>query len=200
MANINLISTRRAERVRLTKVARGLVVALIAGGVLSAGSVAFMLTRQVVAAQRLAAADVRLAELRPVLREIEDAEAERAALQPKLVTLLTAQQQTRHWFGIMQGLKQVVPSQTWLTSVAVEGAGSDSSSLRVNGVTVNQARVGETMFRLAQQPNFYSHVDLRYTRTAQGDRGENVEFELSAQLVKPETKAAKGFSDANQAN
>lgn len=200
MANINLISARRAERVRLTRIARGLVTSLIAGGVLSAGAVAFMLTRQVVASQRLSAADARLAELRPVLREIEDAEGERAALQPKLVTLTEAQQRTRHWYGILLGLKRVVPAQTWLTNVAVEKAGAESSLLRVNGVTINQSRVGEAMYRLSQQPDFYSHVDLRYTRTAKNEQGENVEFELAAQLVQPESKASKGSTDATQAN
>jgi hypothetical protein len=72
--------------------------------------------------------------------------------------------------------------------------------LRVSGSTINQARVGETMYRLSQQPDYYSHVDLRFTRTARNEQGENVEFELAAQLVQPESKATKGSSNATQAN
>jgi Tfp pilus assembly protein PilN len=201
MANINLISARRAERVRLTRIARGLLTAMVVGGVISAGSVAYMLTRQVVAGQRLAQAESRLEELRPILQEIEDAEHERRALQPRLTTLVEAQQRTGHWFGIMEGLKRAIPTQTWLTNVAVErGAAQSPSLLRVNGVTSNQARVGETMFRLSQQPDYYSQVDLRYTRTARREEGVTVEFELVAQLKSEESAASRGANDAHQAN
>jgi Tfp pilus assembly protein PilN len=199
MANINLISARRAERVRLTKVARGLAVALLASGVLSAGAVMFMLTRFVMAKQRVAQAESRLAVLRPILEEIEAAEQERRDLQPKLVTLTDAQKSTNRWFGIMEGLKRVVPEQTWLTNLSVEGNPETGRIIRVNGISNNQSRVGETMYRLTQQPEYYSKVDLRFTRTTQVETRENVEFELAATLYQPEQpKAEEG--DATQTN
>ena len=200
MANINLISARRGERVRLTKLSRGLLTAVVATSVLSAGAVTFMMTRLVFANARLGAAEARLAELRPVLQEIEDAERERAELKPKLTTLTDAQGRTSRWNGIMEGLKRVVPEQTWLTSISVEGQGEAARVMRVNGITINQSRVGETMYRLTQQPDFYNKVDLRYTRTTKLDQRDNVEFELAAELNQPELEKEKGEQDETQAN
>ncbi len=200
MANINLISARRAERVRLTRIAKGLVLGLVGSGVLSAGAVTFMLTRYLMAKTRVVAADARLAELRPILEEIESAERERTQLQPKLVTLSQAQKNTSRWFGIMEGLKRVVPQQTWLTGVTVEGNEEAGRVIRVNGITVNQSRVGETMYRLTQQPDFYSKVDLRYTRTTRVEEQENVEFELAAALNTPESEAKAKEPHATQTN
>ena len=197
MANINLISARRAERVRLTKIARGLFTGLIVSGVLSAGSVTFMLTRMVMASARAAHAEAKLVELRPVLEEIENAERERAELVPKLETLTQAQVRTNRWFGIMDGLRRVIPPQTWLTSLAVQKSG-EANLVKINGITVNQSRVGETMYRLTQQTEFYTKVDLGYTRTTTTADSENVEFELAAALYQPELEKKEENGDANK--
>jgi Tfp pilus assembly protein PilN len=199
MANINLISAKRAERVRMNKVARGLLAGVVATAVLSAGTVTFMLTRMVFAGRQLAEANSRMEQLRPVLQEIEDAERERNAVQPKLKTLTEAQERTTRWYGVMDGLKRVVPQQTWLTNIAVEKQGDAGSMVRVNGITSNQSRVGETMYRLTQQAEFYKKVDLRYTRTTTVEDQENVEFELVAQLNQPELVAKAGGENAPQA-
>jgi Tfp pilus assembly protein PilN len=200
MANINLISTRRAERVRLTRVARGLIAAIVGTGVLAVGTVAYLATCQFVTAGELTTAEAKLSQLRPILEEIENAERERGSLQPKLVTLGEAQQKTNRWNGILDGLKRVVPTQTWLTSVAVEGNAESGRLLRVNGITANQSRVGETMFRLTQQPDYYSKVDLRFTRATKINDRDNVEFELAAQLAQPQLDTKVQVGRANQAN
>lgn len=186
MANINLISARRAERVRLTKIAKGLLAATVCAG--AVGMVGMLVVGgQVMSAQaKVAAAEKELETLRPILAQMEADQRERSLLQPKLVTLTEAQQTTRRWFGMMDGFKRAVPEQTWLTNVSVEKSSESSKILKINGVTVNQSRVGETMYRLSQQPDFYTKVDLRYTQTMKTDLADNVEFELAAQLNLPQ--------------
>ena len=200
MANINLISARRADRVRLTKVARGMVVSTVVAGALGVMAMGYMGSRVWIAGGRVAQLDTELAKLRPVLAEIEADEAERKGLLPKLETLTTAQGTTKRWFGIMDGLKRAVPAQTWLTNVSVERAGDIAQAIKLNGLTVDQSRVGETMFRLTQQPDFYKKVDLRYTTTTTVDSQASVEFELAAQLNQPELEPKDGEGNASQTN
>lgn len=183
MPNINLISQRRAERVRLTKVAKGLFAGTIASAGLGLGLMAFMLGQHLVTKQAIAAQEAELQKLRPILEEIKAAEAERSLIAPKLETLTQAQARSKRWFDVLEGLKRAVPEETWLTNFTVEQAG-EAPSLRLNGVTSNQARVGETMMRLTAQTDQYDKVDLRYTQTAERDGAKSVEFELAA-VLKP---------------
>jgi Tfp pilus assembly protein PilN len=181
MPNINLISARRAERVRLTKVARGLGVLTIVTAGLGVFLVCFMFGQQIWVKQQIATQEQKLQELRPILQEIAAAEAERALLAPKLETLTQAQARTKRWFDVLEGLKHAVPEETWLTNFAVEQAG-DAPSLRLNGITSNQTRVGETMMRLNALVDQYDKVDLRYTQSTERSGVPGVEFELAAQL------------------
>ena len=200
MANVNLISARRADRVRLTKISRGLTLATIATGAVSGLLILVMSTRLLTAQGDVATADKELSKLRPVLQQIESEEHERSGLTPKLTTLTDAQQSTRRWFGIMDGLKRAVPEQTWLTNVSVEGNAETGRVMRIDGVTANQSRVGETMYRLSQQPDYYKQVNLRYTQTTKMDTGDNVEFELAAQLNQPDGKPKAGDPNAAKTN
>jgi Tfp pilus assembly protein PilN len=192
MANINLISARRAEKLRLTRIARGLMITIfgaLAAGFLSAGWMGMQL---VLARQAIARADAELETLRPILTEIETAERQRLELQPKLRTLVEAQGATARWFGILEGLKRAVPQQTWLTNLSVERNGDGPLTIRVNGLTVSHNRVGETMWRLSQQQEFYAGVDLRYTQTTRLNDVDSIEFELAARLIDPNAPAEMG--------
>ncbi len=200
MANINLISTRRAERVRLTKIAKGLMFAAIATSGIGLGGVAFQTAHIVGTNQAIRGLDEELAKLNPILDQIKTDEEARRRLVPKLETLTEAQARTRRWYGIMEGMKRAVPEETWLTSLSVERGGEGEMSIRVNGITANQSRVGETMYRLTQQAEHYQKVDLRYTQTIKLQDRENVEFELAAMLSQPEEAAKPGEGDATKTN
>lgn len=200
MANINLISARRAERVRMTKIAKGLLVAAVATAGIGLGGVAFQTAHIVGTNQAIRGLDDELATLNPILEQIKTDEEARRRLIPKLETLTEAQARTRRWFGIMEGMKRAVPEETWLTSLSVERGGEGQMSIRVNGITANQSRVGETMYRLTQQPEHYEKVDLRYTQTIRVEDRENVEFELAAMLSQPEGPAKPGEGDATKTN
>jgi Tfp pilus assembly protein PilN len=136
-----------------------------------------------------------LEKLKPVLAEIEADERDRMALQPKLSTLTLAQTKTQHWFGVLEGLKHAIPGQTWLTGLGVEGT-DEAKLLRLTGVTANQTRVGETMYRLNCQPEYYARVDLRYTQALQGGQRNAVEFELAAQMAPLAVNAKTGEPNA----
>jgi len=202
MPNVNLISARRAERVRLAKVAKGLFMGTIGLAGVSVAAIFFMFGQHFVTGQKIAAADAELQKLKPVLDEIRSAEAQRSDLAPKLETLTQAQSRTKRWFDVMEGLKRAVPEETWLTNFTVETPG-DAPALRMQGVTSSQSRVGETMMRLSAQQEQYEKVDLRYTQTADRDGAKSVEFELAAQLKPlqaPEKTAEKpGGTNATEA-
>lgn len=192
MANINLISSRRAERVRLARIARGLAVATIVVLTMGMGSAGFMFGQIIMAGGSLAKAEAQMEKLRPVLDEIAASEQRQAQLKPKLETLTQAQVRTHRWWSVMEGFKRAIPNETWLTNMAVEKNGDDDQTVRINGITANQARVGETMYRLSQQQEFYKKVDLRFTQVSQDPLDPKVEFELAAQMnpVEGEEKPA----------
>ncbi len=189
MANINLISSRRAERVRLARIARGLGVATVVVLTIGMGSAAFMFGQIIMAGGALAKAEVEMEKLRPVLDEIASAEQRQAQLKPKLETLTQAQVRTHRWWSVMEGFKRAIPTETWLTNMAVEKSSDDAQTVRLNGITANQARVGETMYRLSQQQEFYRKVDLRFTQASQDPLDPKVEFELAAQMIPVEGEA-----------
>jgi Tfp pilus assembly protein PilN len=198
MANVNLISTRRTERVRLTRMARGLSLACVLAGGLGLVAVGFMGSQIFMSRSAIAGLDQELTKLRPIREQIERDERERVALQPRIDTLTVAQGDTQRWLGIMEGLKRAVPDQTWLTNVSVEESGPETKQLKLNGVTDTQARVGETMLRLNGQRDFYDRVDLVFTSNARAAGIDKVEFELRAALHADEK--AKGEADETETN
>jgi Tfp pilus assembly protein PilN len=198
MPNINLISARRAERVRMAKFAKGLFAGTIATAGLGIFLIAFMGGQQFMTQRAIEEQKAELEKLRPVLEEIAAAEAKRAELAPKLETLTQAQARSKRWFDVLEGLKRAVPEETWLTNFAVEAAG-EAPALRLNGVTINQARVGETILRLTAQDDQYEKVDLRYTQAADRDGAKSVEFELAAQLKPLQAPEVAGGTNAPKA-
>lgn len=195
MANINLISTRRAEYLRQAKITRGLLAATFASAGVCGIVVVVMLARIFSTAVAIEKANQELGQLRPVVERIHALETERGVLIPKLSTLDDAQQATLRWHGILTGLQRCIPGETWLTNFAVE-AREDQQTLRLNGFTTSQQLVGEAMLRLQQDQEHYSGVDLRYTQSSQVGNQSAVEFELAAHLAGPRQGEVEGKSDA----
>jgi Tfp pilus assembly protein PilN len=200
MANINLIAARRAERVRLTKIAKGLIGAIGVTVVVGTVSAAMMTVRVVMVRGEIAGIDRELATLAPIRKEIEANEKERLVLQPKLAALGEARKRTRRWYDIMEGLKRAVPEETWLNSLSVEVSPDANQSIRLDGTTTTQERVGETMLRMAQQPEYFKKVDLRFTQANRTEYGEVVSFELASQLQPLDPPVEEGKKDAPKAN
>jgi Tfp pilus assembly protein PilN len=197
MANINLISSYRGERVRSRKILRAVFAGICGVTVLGLATAGALGAQLLMVKVRIGQVDRDLELVRPILQEIEAAENARAALRPRLQTLQDAQVVTTRWHGILDGLKLAIPDETWLTSVGVEPGGEGVQVLRVHGMTSNQTRVGETMYRLTQQGAHYSKVDLRYTQAKQGVEVESVEFELGAVLADLDVDQEQELKDAN---
>lgn len=186
MANINLISAYRAERVRLTRLARALLVMELLCVAVIAVSFLFLGGRVLVTHGHVRRSRAELAKLRPSIQRIEDIEDQRFALTPRLALLSDAQVSTRRWLGILESLKRCVPADTWLTNITVESNQETGKRLKVSGVTISQSHVGETMLRLSQVREYYERVDLSFTRPLLVNDVRRVEFEIVAPLVMPE--------------
>lgn len=201
MISINMISARRAEHLRMLRWVRvlGLATAVAGAGML--------VVNLFVSAQRLETrvatnqVNGELAHLKPALDRLNQIQQARVSLQPKLMVLSKAQNDTTRWYDVLVSLKHTVPADAWLTSLNVEGGRDDPQTVRLDGVTETQSKVGETMLRLnearrgPQGPLLYQAVDLNYTQSGKlGDRA-TVEFEVAAHLP----PAENANNDANTA-
>lgn len=200
MANINLISERRQDRLRFRRILKGMVAGMILVAAIGLGSLSYLGTMMMLARSETARQQKALDAIKPELDEIRAAEAERNRLQPKLATLGQAQAFTGRWHGILEGMKRATPAETWLTNFTVEG-NEEGYKVRLNGVTSNHRRVGETMLRLTAQPEYYQKVNLGFTQATQIEAIPTVEFELTAELTQVgEPAAPAGASNATAGN
>jgi Tfp pilus assembly protein PilN len=186
MPNINLISSRRAETLRLRRVMRGLLATMLGTSGIGLAILVALGLQLALAGQALDKAEKDLETLRSVRQEIEAARKAQADLKPKLDTLSQAQQVTTRWYGLLEGLKRAVPRETWLTNLRVERAGEGGQALVLQGLTKNHTNAGITMMLLQKQPEFYKDVVLKYTTAQEIDEQKVVEYQLSAFLNQPE--------------
>lgn len=194
MISINMISSRRAEHLRMLRWVRalGLATTVVGAGVLVVNI--FVRAQIFATGAQLGAVQQELTRLKPALDRLNQVQQARDALKPKLLVLGKAQSDTMRWYDVLVSLKRTVPSQAWLTSLSVEGGRDEDQTVRLNGITASQSLVGETMLRL-NATQLYQAVDLDYTQSGKmGDR-DTVEFEVAAHLPPVE----KANYDANKA-
>jgi Tfp pilus assembly protein PilN len=186
MANINFISSRRAERVKMAKFARWLLGAVAIIGTITVLTLLFAGVSILTLQNDIRITQDDLRKQQPEVDKVKAAEADISKLKPMLSTLEDAQAGTKKWHGILIGLKAAVPEDTWLNSVQVERSGTDATGVRIAGTTTDTTRVGETMSRLNAQNFLYNATELVYVRpsTDPGLR-QGVEFEVSAKLIQP---------------
>jgi Tfp pilus assembly protein PilN len=181
MVSINMIAARRAERLRLARITRGLSLSAGVAGALLFAIFAGMSARILSVRFETGRVEGELVRLQPTLDRIAALNREREILKPKLVVLDDAQKGTLRWCSVLTDLQRSIPPQTWLTGLAVEGARDKEQTVRLNGVTVSQKLVGEAMLRLNQN-RLYKAVDLHFTQSGKVGERETVEFELAAHL------------------
>jgi Tfp pilus assembly protein PilN len=148
----------------------------------------------------LSRVDRELSRLKPALDRLAQVERSRAALKPKLTVLSKAQGDTMKWYDVLLSLKKTVPNHAWLTSLSVDGGRDEDQSVRLNGITDSQSRVGEAMLRL-NQTGLYKAVDLHFTQSGKLGATDTVEFELAAHLPpadKPKDDAGTGAKEQGQ--
>lgn len=191
MPSINMIAPRRAETKRLERDMRRLVIVIIAELIFAVGLGGWVCTRMFTTSNRIAYLDTELAKLTPVVRQIEEYDRAKQQLAPKLELLNQAKDCTMRWYDTLDRLTQSMPQSTYLTKISTTKNAQEKSSttINLNGLSVSQAKIGETMIRLHAIPDF-ERVDLHYTRN-NATAGESVfEFEIGA--VMKGSQPAKG--------
>ncbi len=191
MPSINMIAPRRAEKRRLEQAMRRLVVVILAElvFVMALGGWVFMKTLTTRAS--IAELNARMQTLAPSIKKVKDLDKRTAKLRPKVDLLNQAKTNTMRWYNTLDRLTQSVPASTWLTRLSTTtDITTKALVLNLNGMTSDQANVGETMMRLQANPDFKS-VDLHYTQKGTMNAVQAIEFEIGASFVGPTTESQK---------
>lgn len=183
MPSINMIAPRRADKLRLERDMRRLVVVIIAELICAVALGGWICTRMLTTSGRIADLDTQIAKLKPTVRQIEDYERATKALGPKLELLSQAKESTMRWYNTLDRLTQSLPQSTFITRMNTSiGTGSGAAStLNMVGVSASQEKIGETMMRLHNIPDF-EKVDLHYTQKSAATDAAAFEFEIGAVL------------------
>jgi Tfp pilus assembly protein PilN len=192
MPSINMIAPRRSEKRRLEMAMRRLAVLILAElvFVIALGGWVFMKTLTTRAS--IAELDARMQALAPKINKVKDLEKKAAELKPKVDLLSQAKARTMRWYSTLDRLTQSIPASTWLTRLSTStDVSTKALVLNINGITSEQARVGETMMRLHSNPDF-SSVDLHYTQRGTQNAMQAIEFEIGASMFGDDEDKSKG--------
>jgi len=193
MPSVNMIAPRRAERMRLERDMRRLLVVIMAEIVLAVGLGGWTCTKLLTTRNRTSELKLQLARLQPVVKQIEGYEKATKKLMPKLELLNAAKDRTMTWCSILDRLTQSLPQSTYLTRVSTEQSNKKNGGAKVtlNGVSISQSKIGETMMRLQNIPDF-KEVDLHFTQPTVVRKASAIEFEIGA-VIKgaPSPKGAR---------
>jgi len=192
MPSINMIAPRRAEKRRLEQAMRRLVVVILAELVFAVALGGWVFMKTLTTRASIAELNAQLQTLEPSIKKVKNLEAKTAALRPKVDLLKQAKTNTMRWYNTLDRLTQSIPSSTWLTRLSTStDVTTKALVLNLNGMTSEQARVGETMMRLQANPDFKS-VDLHYTQKGTMNKAQAIEFEIGATFVGSEPQTPKG--------
>jgi Tfp pilus assembly protein PilN len=199
MPSINMIASRRSEKQRFGRNARGLMVVVLVEVVLGIALGGMFTFKICDTKRRIADLDMQLQRLRPTVKKIEDYETATAKLEPKVQLLQEAQGKTLRWRNLLDKLATALPAQTWLTKLgsttSTDKDEGEPAIINIAGVSVSQNQVGEAMLRLNTYADFKS-VDLHYTQGSSVGTRKTVEFELAAALK--DDKVKEGTTSDNR--
>lgn len=183
MPSINMIAPRRAEKQRLERDMRRLVIVILAEIIIAVIISGWICTKIMTANSQISDLDEQLASLQPIVRQIEGYESDTKILAPKLELLNKAKVRTMVWYDSLDRLTQSLPQSTYLTRLGTSSAEKDDSVIKLNlsGISTSQAKIGETMIRLHAIPNF-ENIELHFTQETLVDRIPAVEFEFGAAM------------------
>lgn len=196
MPSINMIAARRAEKEKLKKRVRIMLLMTVCELTISLALVSFMTARILSAKIAIGHLDRELTKIQPTVDEIHYYESQIAELEPKLSLLADSRESTLLWSSVLKDLSHSMPQNTWLSTLATMRTTSPNSSgdgtstdtkmvLNLRGVSNSQRLVGEAMLRIGQFPEFES-VDLNYTQKGKIQDTDTVEFDMAAKLKQNE--------------
>lgn len=185
MPSINMIAPRRAEKRRLERDMRRLVIVIIAELFFAVGLGGWVFTSIFTTRSAISDLDVKIAKLQPKVREIEHYDAASEKLKPRVELLNRARSDTMRWYGTLDRLTQSLPASTWLTRISTDPRSeAGSMSLNLTGVSPDQTKVGEAMMLMQSIPQFAS-VDLHFTQKTTVGQAVAIEFEIGANMTEP---------------
>ncbi|MGC8861619.1 MAG: PilN domain-containing protein [Armatimonadota bacterium] len=200
MPSINMIAPRRAERRRLERDMRRLMIVILAELVCAVAVGGWVCTRLLTTRSRIADLDVQLTRLQPIVRQIEEYESATAKLAPKLDLLNKAKERTMRWYNSLDRLTQSLPQSTYLTRIETRSSDKKDQAgtiVNLSGISISQARIGEAMLRLAAIPDF-QRVDLHYSQPNSVDGCPAIEFEIGAVMKGSEPPKGEKANGRNQ--
>lgn len=182
MLLINLIAARRAERRKMELIRGGMLRGMV-GVVLMTAIVALVaslgMTRTAI---RIRDVDVQTSLLQDSVDKVNALQASIKTLEPRVNTLVQAQNSTDRWRGVLQAVSASMPDKTWVTSFQSKEPTKDKSdSFTLTGETVTQDRIGRAMLKL-HRTTFVDRVDITFA--SQRQQGKGINFELAA-VLKP---------------
>lgn len=184
MPAINLIREKRqAEQKRDNQVKMAFVATLGAGAIALLVAFGFMID-----AARLTleanATEERKRQLKPLLEELAQNQAQLDELKPRLETLKTAQGTTLKWGNVMGHLTTHTPEGCWLTGLqSFQQDKTKPLQITFRGMSGTQDTIGEMIMKL-QQSKDLEKVTFKGSseRTAEGNT-KFFEFEIAAELA-----------------
>jgi Tfp pilus assembly protein PilN len=190
MPSINMIASRRAQKRKLETNVRKLVWVLMAEFVLAILLGGWLCTKLYTTRGSIAELNQQLSKLDPIIAEIKTYDTKTGDLLPKLGLLNEAKVSTMRWYNILDKLTESLPTPTYLTQITSSeklvstGSGKDKTSdimttVSVQGSTSTQSKVGETMLRLGEIPEF-DGVSLNYSRLDTNGGIDTLSFQMNA--------------------
>ena len=196
MPSINMIAPRRAEKRRTERDMRRLAIVILAELVFAVCLGGFVCTKIWATRCQISELEAQITKLQPKVKEIKENELATAKLTPKLQLLNQAKERTMRWYNTLDRLTQSMPSSTYLTQISTSqgSANNKSTTVSLRGISLSQAKVGETMIRLQSVPDFKS-VMLRFTQKTNINTASAVEFEIGADMKTEETPKNGGAAN-----
>jgi Tfp pilus assembly protein PilN len=218
MPSINMIAARRTEKHRREQKTRNLIYGILAEAGLFMVALSFMVVQLVTTQGQGGSLNDKIAKLKPQVEQIQNLQEQTALLQPKLVALDAARDNTLYWYTAVQNLTASLSDTCWLVgltttgdpsvvtgAVALPGVSAVGATMTMTGESINQTDVGQMMLRMNQYPHF-DHLTLSYVQQATGSSptegtGVNpVNFQLAVQLhstAPPAKPDGKTLGNAN---
>jgi Tfp pilus assembly protein PilN len=183
MPSINMIAPRRTEKKRLETNVRRLLLAILVEVVIILGVSGLMITRIYATNVRISDLEFQRTKLQPTVRRIEYYDKATKELKPKLDTLTNAKADTLRWCRVMDSVSMSLPNKTWLTRITANPVTDPNATelvLSINGVSVSQELIGETMLRMHDNVTDFDRVDLNFTQKTLIGATPAFEFEFAA--------------------
>ena len=183
MPLINLIQEQRLAKKRNEAKARSFFFVFAGTAVASVAAYGYFLLQTESLGREKAQIEAQIQKNAPLVKQIEEYDAEFAKLSPRLKTLEDAQTVSGRWGRILTHLSHQTPKATWLTAMRVMAADATKPiSLSVQGVSPGQEPISEFIMRL-QNLNDLENVSLKYSQEKVIQMTKAVEFEVSSDIV-----------------